>query len=74
MISSNRMGRKKLNRVRINVTLPEGMPEAASDAAAARGYDRSRLIEELLSDFLARQQEPPAKKKPARKPRTEDRS
>lgn len=56
MISSNRMGRKKLDRERINVTLPKGMPAALDEAARERGWDRSRLLEELAADFLKKRE------------------
>lgn len=52
MITSKRMGRKKLNRERIQVTLPEGMPAALDEAAREKGWDRSRLLEELATAFL----------------------
>jgi metal-responsive CopG/Arc/MetJ family transcriptional regulator len=54
MNSTRTMGRKKLGRERINITLPEGMPDALTEAAAERGWDRSRLIEELCAAYLRR--------------------
>lgn len=65
MVNTHRMGRKKLNRERINITLPEGMPDALTEAAAERGWDRSRLIEELADEFLKRRgnEKPPKKQK-----------
>lgn len=52
MLNTHRMGRKKLGRERINITLPEGMSDEATAAAADQGWDRSRLIEELLRTYL----------------------
>lgn len=52
MINTKKMGRKKLDRERINITLPRGMPAALDEAARERGWDRSRLLEELASVFL----------------------
>jgi metal-responsive CopG/Arc/MetJ family transcriptional regulator len=46
------MGRKKLGRERINITLPEGMADALTEAATEKGWDRSRLLEELAAAFL----------------------
>lgn len=46
------MGRKKLDRERIAVSLPAGMPDKLTEAAAERGWDRSRLIEEICATFL----------------------
>lgn len=56
------MGRKKTNRERVQITLPSGMADALADAAAAKGWDRSRLLEELARTFL--EQQKPAKPKP----------
>ncbi len=53
------MGRRKIDRERINITLPAGMPEELSRAAAERGWDRSRLIEELAREFLEGWRKPP---------------
>lgn len=58
MLSTPHMGRKKLNRERINITLPAGMPKALEDAATWLGKDRSRLIEELCAAFLKRRKKP----------------
>jgi metal-responsive CopG/Arc/MetJ family transcriptional regulator len=56
MVSSKQMGRKKLDRERINITLPKGMPDALAEAAAERGWDRSRLVEELASAYLKKRE------------------
>lgn len=58
------MGRKKLDRERIQVTLPAGMAAALTEAAAEKGWDRSRLIEELAAEFLKRRENPPEGRKP----------
>jgi metal-responsive CopG/Arc/MetJ family transcriptional regulator len=50
------MGRKKLDRERINITLPKGMADALAEAAKERGWDRSRLIEELAVAYLRRRE------------------
>lgn len=52
MVTTTRMGRKKLNRERIQITLPQGMAKELEDAATEEGKDRSRLIEELAAAFL----------------------
>jgi metal-responsive CopG/Arc/MetJ family transcriptional regulator len=52
MIYSGGMGRKKLGRERINITLPKGMAEELSLAAAEEGRDRSDLLTELSMDYL----------------------
>ena len=52
MNTTQRMGRKKLDRERINITLPKGMADALTGAAAERGWDRSRLIEEIAAIYL----------------------
>jgi metal-responsive CopG/Arc/MetJ family transcriptional regulator len=52
MLNTPRMGRKKLDRQRINITLPKGMADALADAAKRKGWDRSRLIEELATAYL----------------------
>lgn len=52
MNTTQRMGRKKLDRERINVSLPAGMPDALTAAAAEKGWDRSRLLEELAAAYL----------------------
>lgn len=56
MNNTHRMGRKKLDRERINVTLPRGMADALAEAARERNWDRSRLIEELADAFLKRRE------------------
>lgn len=56
MITSKQMGRKKLDRERIQVTLPKGMPDALAEAAAERGWDRSRLLEELAAAYLKKRE------------------
>lgn len=56
MINSKRMGRKKLDRERINITLPKGMADALTEAAAEKGYDRSRLLEELAAAYLKKRE------------------
>lgn len=52
MNNTRGMGRKKLDRERFNITLPKGMGEELADAAKERGWDRSRLIEDLAEPFL----------------------
>lgn len=52
MVNTPSMGRKKLDRERINITLPRGMADRLTEAAAAKGWDRSRLIEELAAEYL----------------------
>jgi len=47
------MGRRKLDRVRVSITLPRGMPNQLLKAASERGWSRSRLIEELCREYLA---------------------
>ncbi len=47
-------GRRPIGRERININLPKGMADALNDAAAEKGWDRSRLIEELADGFLKR--------------------
>ncbi len=69
MIYTSPMGRKKLNRERINITLPAGMPKQLEDAATAVGKDRSRLIEELCAAFLAPLKKPGKKPRPRLTPR-----
>jgi metal-responsive CopG/Arc/MetJ family transcriptional regulator len=56
MVNTRNMGRKKLDRERINITLPKGMPDSLSEAAAERGWDRSRLIEELAIAYLRKRE------------------
>ena len=56
MLNTQRMGRKKLDRERINVTLPRGMADALAEAAKERGWDRSRLLEELADAYLKRRE------------------
>lgn len=56
MNTTQRMGRKKLDRERINITLPAGMAEALTDAAAEKGWDRSRLLEELAATYLKKRE------------------
>lgn len=46
---------RTLNRKRINITLPVGMPESLDAVALNLGKDRSRLIEELCAAFLEQQ-------------------
>ena len=46
------MGRKKLGRDRINITLPTGMADELLDAANAEGRDRSEVIAELARGWL----------------------
>ncbi len=58
MATSSSMGRKKLDRERINITLPRGMADKLTEAAAARGWDRSRLIEELAREYIAANRKP----------------
>lgn len=52
MNTTHRMGRKKLDRERINITLPKGMADALTAAAMEKGWDRSRLLEELAAAYL----------------------
>lgn len=52
MISTHKMGRKKLDRERISITLPKGMADSLAEAAAEKGWDRSRLLEELAAAYL----------------------
>ena len=61
MINTKKMGRKKLDRERINITLPRGMPAALDEAAREKGWDRSRLLEELASAFLKKREKEQAK-------------
>lgn len=63
------VGRKKLNREKFQITLPAGMPAAMERAAHLRGWDRSRLFEELAARFLAEEAERIAAEKPAKKGR-----
>jgi metal-responsive CopG/Arc/MetJ family transcriptional regulator len=55
------MGRKKLGRDRVNITLPKGMSDELAAAAKEKGWDRSRLIEELCAGFLKRREKERAK-------------
>lgn len=48
------MGRKKLNRERLHISLPAGVPDELDKAAQERGLERSRLIETLILEFLAK--------------------
>lgn len=50
------MGRKKLDRERINITLPKGMADALTEAATEKGWDRSRLLEELAAAYLKKRE------------------
>lgn len=50
------MGRKKLDRERINITLPRGMAAALDEAAREKGWDRSHLIEELATAYLKKRE------------------
>lgn len=52
MNNTRPMGRKRLGRERINITLPEGMADELTEAASEQGWDRSRLIEELARAYL----------------------
>lgn len=56
MISTKKMGRKKLDRERINITLPQGMADALTEAATEKGWDRSRLLEELATAYLKKRE------------------
>lgn len=56
MINTSKMGRKKLGRERINITLPEGMADALTEAATEKGWDRSRLLEELAAAYLKKRE------------------
>ena len=56
MNTTQRMGRKKLDRERINVTLPKGMADELTEAAAEKGWDRSRLLEEIAAAYLKRRE------------------
>jgi metal-responsive CopG/Arc/MetJ family transcriptional regulator len=56
MITTRVMGRKKLGRDRINITLPAGMADALTEAATEKGWDRSRLIEELAAAYLKKRE------------------
>lgn len=56
MNTTHRMGRKKLDRERVNITLPRGMADALTDAAAEKGWDRSRLLEELATAYLKKRE------------------
>lgn len=62
MVTTRIMGRKKLDRERINITLPRGMADKLTEVAAARGWDRSRLIEEIAAEFLKGQGSKPKRK------------
>lgn len=57
MLNTRQMGRRKLGRERINITLPHGMAEELSQAAAEKGWDRSQLIEELARRYLEKERE-----------------
>ena len=57
------MGRKRLNRERVQITLPEGMADELAEAALKRGWDRSRLIEELAAAYLKKREKDEPKKK-----------
>lgn len=50
-------GRPPTFREAIHVSLPRGMSDALKNAAAERGWDRSRLLEELARAFLKEQAE-----------------
>jgi metal-responsive CopG/Arc/MetJ family transcriptional regulator len=63
MAKTNRVGRKKLDRERIQVTLPRGMADALTEAATAEGKDRSRLIEELAAAYLKKREKEKGEKK-----------
>lgn len=63
MPKANRVGRKKLHRERIQITLPQGMPKALEDAATEEGKDRSRLIEELAAAYLKKREKEKGEKK-----------
>jgi len=52
MATTTRMGRKKTDRERFNITLPRGMGEQLAEAAKQEGWDRSRLLEELARAYL----------------------
>jgi metal-responsive CopG/Arc/MetJ family transcriptional regulator len=47
------MGRRRLDRERITVSLPEGMAAELAKAARERSQNRSQLLEELARRFLA---------------------
>lgn len=64
MINTHRMGRKKLDRERINVTLPAGMADLLTEAAAEKGWDRSRLIEEIAAAYLKKREKEKSTSKP----------
>jgi len=55
MTTTIAMGRKKTNRERVQITLPEGMADQLTAKAVERGWDRSRLIEELAAAYLKKQ-------------------
>lgn len=56
MSTPSGMGRKKLGRERIQVTLPEGMADALQKAANEKGWDRSRLLEDLAAAYLKKRE------------------
>jgi metal-responsive CopG/Arc/MetJ family transcriptional regulator len=62
MDSTRPMGRRKLGRERINITLPKGMPDELTAAAEERGLDRSRLLQELAEAYLKKRREREEKK------------
>lgn len=63
MTNTRDMGRKKKGRERVQITLPPGMADELSDAAAERGWDRSQLIEDLAAAFLKAREETAEPKK-----------
>lgn len=56
MVNTSRTGRKKLDRERIQVRLSKGMPVALSEVARDKGWDRSRLLEELAAAHLKKRE------------------
>lgn len=56
MVCTPSMGRPKLDRERWTITLPKGMGKALADAAKEKGWDRSRLLEELAAAYLKKQE------------------
>jgi metal-responsive CopG/Arc/MetJ family transcriptional regulator len=48
------MGRPKLNREQISLTLPKGMAEELAEVAAKKGITRSDLIERHMERLVRR--------------------
>ncbi|HEV7297960.1 MAG TPA: hypothetical protein VGN72_01240 [Tepidisphaeraceae bacterium] len=52
MDTINRMGRRKLNREKANLTLPKELKRKAGELADATGKDLSRIVEDLLQPYV----------------------